>query len=176
MPLRTRAEIYGKEAAELLQEISLYPGIRQEQLYGFHSGREDTVRNLLAHLKRQGRIAEAEEGGFYPYGECPRAPDSGMVRAVWVLLDFIDRVEYHSPGEFPVKIVFFSGGEMYEIVHVAEGQEVLVPHAMGRNREGVGRRIVLVDEPGQIPLLDFPGISGFCTVDSVGNVNYYRKG
>lgn len=176
MPLRTRAEIYGKEAAGLLQEISLYPGIRQEQLYGFHPGREGTINNLLAHLKRQGRIAEAEVGGFYPYGECPRAPDSGMVRSVWVLLDFMDRVEYHSPGEFPVKIVFFSSGEMYEIVHVAEGQEALVSHAMGRNREGVGRRIVLVDEPRQISLLDFPGLTGFCTVDLAGNVSYYRKG
>ena len=161
--MRTRAEIYGKEAAELLQEVSLYPGIRREQLYGFHPGREDTVKTLLSHLKRQGRIAEAEDGGFYPYGECPRAPDNSMVRAVWVLLDFLDRVEFHLPGDFPVKIVFFSGGVMYEIIHVAEGQEVLVSHVMGRNREDGSRRIVLVDGPGQIPLLDFPGISGFCT-------------
>lgn len=87
MPLRTRAEIYGKEAAALLQEVSLYPGIRREQIHGLHPGKETTVHNLLAHLERQGRIAEAEKGGFYPYGGCPRAPDSGMVRAVWVLLD-----------------------------------------------------------------------------------------
>ncbi len=174
--MRTRAEIYGKEAAELLQEVSLYPGIRRVQLYGFHPGREDTVKTLLSHLKRQGRIAEAEDGGFYPYGECPRAPDNSMVRAVWVLLDFLDRVEFHLPGDFPVKIVFFSGGVMYEIIHVAEGQEVLVSHVMGRNREDGSRRIVLVDGPGQIPLLDFPGISGICTADPAGNVNYYRKG
>ncbi len=172
--MRTRAEIYGKEAAALIQEVSLYPGIRKEQLHAFHPGREDTVNNLLAYLKRQGRIAE--DGGFYPYGECPRAPDSGMVRAVWILLDFMDRVEFHLPGEFPVKVAFFSGGEMYEIVHAAEGQEALVSHAMGRNREDGSRRIVLVDRPGQIPLLDFSGITGFCTVDSEGNVNYYRKG
>ena len=176
MPLRTRAEIYGKEAAALLQEVSLYPGIRREQIHGLHPGKETTVHNLLAHLERQGRIAEAEDGGFYPYGECPRAPDSGMVRAVWVLLDFMDRVEFHSPGDFPVKIVFFSGGEMYEVVHAAEGQEALVSYAMGRNKEDGSRRIVLVDGPGQIPLLDFPGIIGFCTVDSAGDVSYYKKG
>ena len=176
MPLRTRAEIYGMEAVALLQEVSLYPGIREGQLSAFHPGKEGTVNNLLAHLKRQGRIAEAEDGGFYPYGECARAPDSGMVRAVWVLLDFMDRVEFHSSGDFPVKIVFFSKGEMYEIVHVAEGQEALVSHAMGRCREDGSRRIVLVDVPGQIPLLDFPGITGFCTVDSAGDVSYYRKG
>lgn len=175
MPLRTRAEIYGKEAVALLQEVSLYPGIREGQLSAFHPGKEDTVNNLLSHLKRQGRIAEAEDGGFYPYGECPRAPDSGMVRAVWVLLDFLDRVEFHSSGDFPVKVVFFSGGEMYEVVYAAEGQEALVSYAMGRNKEDGSRRIVLVDGPGQIPLLVFPGIIGFCTVDLAGNVSYYKK-
>ena len=173
--MRTRAEIYGNEAAELLREISMYPGILESQLFRFHPGKEDTVRNLLAHLKRQGRTAEAEYGGYFPYGECPRAPDSSMVKAVWVLLDFIDRVEFHSSADFPVKIVFFSGGEMYEIVHVGAGQEALVSHAMGQSRESGSRRIVLVDGPGQIPLLDFPGITGFCTVDAAGKVSYYRK-
>ena len=37
------------------------------------------------------------------------------------------------------------------------------------------RRIVLVDDPGQIPFLEFPGITGFCTVDAAGNVSYYKK-
>lgn len=173
--MRTRAEIYGKEAAELLREISMYPGILEGQLCCFHPDKEDTVRNLLAHLKRQGRVMEAEGGGYFPYGDCPRAPDSSMVRAVWVLLDFMERVEFHSTADFPVKVVFFSGGEMYEIVHVVTGQEALVAHAMGQNREPGSRRIVLVDEPEQIPLLDFPGITGFCTVDAAGKVSYYRK-
>lgn len=173
--MRSRAEIYGKEAAGLLRQVSMYPGIREEQLYGFHPGKGEVVRKLLAHLKRQGRITEAEEGGFYPYGECPRAPDSGRVRAVWVLLDFIDRVEFHSGADFPVEIVFFSGGEMYEIVSVAAGQEVLAAHAMKQSREDGSRRIVLVEEPGQIPLVDFPGITGFCTVDSAGKVSYYKR-
>jgi len=173
--LRTRAEIYGNEAAELLREISMYPGISEGQLCRFHFTKEDTVRNLLAHLKRQGRAAEADGGGYYPYGECARAPDSGMVRAVWVLLDFIDRVEFHASADFPVKIVFFSGGELYEVIHAAVGQEALVAQAVKQNREDGSRRIVLVDEPGQIPMLDFPGITGFCTVDSAGGVSYYRK-
>ena len=78
MPLRTRAEIYGKEAAALLQEVSLYPGIREGQLSAFHPGKEGTVNNLLAHLKRQGRIAEAEDGDFTLMGSVP-----GLLTAAW---------------------------------------------------------------------------------------------
>lgn len=173
--MRTRAEIYGKEAAGLLRAISLYPGILEEQLCRFHPGKEDVARNLLAHLKRQGRVVETDEGRYFPYGMDVYKSDAGMGQAVWVLLDFVDRVEFHVPGDFPVQIVFFSGGEFYEIVHAALGQEALVNHAMGLDREGGSRRIVLVDEPGQIPTLEFPGIIGYCTVASSGKVSYYKK-
>lgn len=174
--MKTRAEIYGSEASSLLQEVSMYPGILEGQLSRFHPGKGEAVRNLLAYLKKQGRIMQAESGGFYPYGECPRAPDGGMVKAVWVLLDFIGQAEFHSPADFPVKLTFFSGGELYEVVYVAGGQEALIAHALQQDKKGGGRRIVLVDGPQQIQLLDFPGIAGFCTVDPAGKVSYYRKG
>ena len=48
-------------------------------------------------------------------------------------------------------------------------------YALRQSRDSGSRRIVLVDEPGQIPLLEFPGITGFCTVDGNGNVSYYKK-
>ena len=118
-----------------------------------------------------GRTRQADTGGYFPYGNGKAETDPGMVRAAWVLLDFIDRAEYHSSSEFPVKIAFFSKGELY----AAAGQEALVTHALRQSRDSGGRRIVLVDEPGQIPLLEFPGITGFCTVDGNGNVSYYKK-
>ena len=40
-----------------------------------------------------------------------------VVQAVWVLVDFIDRVEYHAIGEFPAKVIFIADGQIYEIVH-----------------------------------------------------------
>ncbi len=173
--MKTRADIYGQEAAELLREISMYPGLSEQQLVRFHPGREDKVRNLLAHLKRQGRAAQAETGGYFPQGEHMRETDAGLIRSVWVLLDFIDRVEYHSPSDFPVKLLFFSAGSMYEVVYVAAGQEALVAQALRQYRQGESRRIVLVEDAGQIPLLDFPDISGFCTVGLDGEVSYYKK-
>ena len=173
--MKTRAELYGHEATELLRIISMYPGLSEKQLCRFYPGREDVTRNLLSHLCRQGRTRQADTGGYFPYGNGKAETDPGMVRAAWVLLDFIDRAEYHSSSEFSVKIAFFSKGALYEIVHAAAGQEALVTHALCQNRDSGGRCIVLVDDPGQIPLLEFPGITGFCIVDGSGNVSYYKK-
>ena len=99
--MKTRAELYGHEATELLRIISMYPGLSEKQLCRFYPGREAVTRNLLSHLCRQGRTRQADTGGYFPYGNGKAETDPGMVRAAWVLLDFIDRAEYHSSSEFP---------------------------------------------------------------------------
>lgn len=173
--MKTRADIYGQEATEMLRLISLYPGLIQCQLAGFFPGKDSAVvYGLLSHLKRQGRAEQSISGGWFPYGKKHQA-DSGLIQSVWVLLDVIDRVEYHSPGDFPAKVIFFSGGEIYEIVYVAVSQEALIAHALKQDARQDSRRIVLVEEPDQIPLLDFPSIAGFCTVSSSGQVLYYQR-
>ena len=169
--VKTRADIYGHEATELLRIISMYPGLSEKQLCRFYPDREDVTKNLLSHLSRQGRTRQTDTGGYFPYRNDRTETDSGMVRAAWVLLDFIDRAEYHSSSEFPVKIAFFSGGELYEIIHAAAGQEAIVSHALRQSRDSGSRRIVLVDSPEQIPMLEVPGLPGFCTVDAAGNVS-----
>lgn len=173
--MKTRADIYGQEAMELLREISMYPGLSERQLVQFHPGKEEKIKNLLVHLQRQGRTVLTETGGYFPQGEHKRVADAGLIRSVWILLDFIDRVEFHSPSDFPVKLLFFSAGDVYEVVYVSAGQEPLITQALRQCRQGEGRRIVLVDDAGQIPLLDFPDISGFCTVEPDGTVSYYKK-
>lgn len=173
--MKTRADIYGQEAMEILRIINLYPGLWEQQLYGFFTGKEEKVMNLLSHLKRQGRITQDDTGRIFPYGKHVTGTDISLIRSVWVLLDFIDRAEFHSTSEFPVKIIFFADGELYEIIHIAYGQEALVTHALSIEKKHTGRRIVLVDDPAQIHCLNFPGISGFCTTDSSGRINYYKK-
>lgn len=171
--MKTRAEIYGNEAAALLRTITMYPGLSEQQLLCFHPGKEEIIKTLLSHLRRQGRIFQTDTGGCFPAGWTARA-DKALIQAVWVLLDFIEQVEYHSPGDFPVKLIFFANDEMYEIVYVAAGQEALVNNAL-RNNRGGSRRIVLVDEPEHIYKIDCPGISGFCTTDADGRVHYFKK-
>lgn len=54
--MKTRAEIYGNEATDLLRIVTMYPGLCEHQLLCFHPGKEDTTKALLSHLERQGRI------------------------------------------------------------------------------------------------------------------------
>ena len=54
--MKTRAEIYGNEAATLLRTVTMYPGLSQQQLLCFHPGKSETAKALLSHLERQGRI------------------------------------------------------------------------------------------------------------------------
>lgn len=64
---------------------------------------------------------------------------------------------------------------MYEIICVEKGQEALVGQLLNQNREGMGKRIVIVEEPAQISQLEILGVSGFCTVTINGKINYYKK-
>lgn len=175
MPIKSRADIYGMEVTELLREISMYPGINDRQLQRFHPGKEEKIGTVLAHLQKQGRIRKDISGGYSLTGKTKAVQDRNAARAVWVLLDFLDWVEFHSVSEFPAYITFFADGEVYEIVYAAHGQEVLVSQVMKSRKGDPCKRIVLVDSPSQISALDFPGITGFCSVDSLGNVQYYKK-
>ena len=151
----------------------MYPGLNMQQLLCFHPGKEEIIKTLLSHLQKQGRIFQTDTGGYFPSGWAAKS-DSSLIRAAWVLLDFIGQVEYHAPGDFPVKLIFFANGELYEIVYSASGQEALINHALRDDRSG-GRRIILVDNPEDIRRIDCPGISGFCTVDAAGQVHYFKK-
>ena len=51
--------------------------------------------------------------------------DAGMMAAVWVLIDFIEEVEFHSVSDYPAKLLFFAGGEVYEVIYVPLNQEAL---------------------------------------------------
>ena len=173
IPIKTRAEIYGNEAAALLRIVTMYPGLNMQQLLCFHPDKEEIIKTLLSHLQKQGRIFQTDTGGYFPSGWAAKS-DNSLIRAAWVLLDFIGQVEYHAPGDFPVKLIFFANGELYEIVYAASGQEALINHALRDDRSG-GRRIILVDNPEDIRRIDCPGISGFCTVDEAGQVHYFKK-
>ena len=58
--MKTRAEIYGNEAATLLRIVTMYPGLNMQQLLCFHPGKEEIIKTLLSHLQKQGRIFQTD--------------------------------------------------------------------------------------------------------------------
>jgi len=174
--MKTRQQIYGQEAASILRDVSMYRALKEEQLLRLYPGKQDKVQKLLIHLVRQGRIFYDKGRGLYRAGADEEAPiDRGLLAAIWVLVDFIDRVEYHSVCDFPGKVVFFADGEVYEIVYAAYGQEALINHALSNRQGEPPQYIILVDKLEQIMSLQIPNANGYCTVSDDGTVQYYQK-
>lgn len=172
--MKTREQIYGQEAASILRDISMYRVLTEGQLFRLYPGKQAAVRNLLGYLVRQGRICQ-RDGLYCAAPECAEDVDRGLLAAVWVLVDFIDRVEYHAVGEFPAKIIFIADGEVYEIVHAQPGKETLLAQIMGQQGDEASHYLVLVDDPEQIGGLELPHVCGYCTVSPEGEVQYYQK-
>ena len=149
--MKTRTELYGKEAKSLLRDITMYRALTEEQVLRLYPGKRETMKNLLSYLTKQDRIYYID-GLYCPTPECAEDVDRGLLAAVWVLADFIDRVEYHSVAEYPAKIIVLSSAG-----------------------EHPSRYLVLVDDPGQIEQLQIPHASGYCTVSPEGDVHYYQK-
>lgn len=171
--MRTRKALYATEAQEIVRTLTLYKTLACEQIYRIFPGREKNVKNLLTVLIKQGRIFyDSERGLLSGSSECMTSPDTGTIASFWVLLDFIDRAEYHTASDFPVNISFFSEGELYEIIYVAYGQELLVEHALSEKDDT--RRIIVVESRKQIEQLAIPGVSGYCTVSPEGKISYYK--
>ena len=176
--MKTREQIYGDEASDLLRTITMYKCLYETQLTKLYPGKEQTIKNLLTHLSRQGRIYYNPQLRRYAANkDCDMRADQNMISAVWILLDFIEHVEYHSPSDFPVKLCFFTDGESYEVVHVPAEQEILISHALENktaDADAASKRILLIDSPEQIGNIQIAHVSGYCKVASDGSTLYYK--
>ena len=77
------------------------------------------MKALITSLIKQGRIYYDQDKNLLCDSlEASDTPDYGMIAAVWILLDFEEAVVYHTSGEFPVKLHFFSRDEAYEVIYV----------------------------------------------------------
>ena len=173
--MKNHAAIYQREATEMLQNIAQYPGLIEEQLCRFFPEKESTAKILLSHMLKEGRAYRADNGRYYINQEAQNSADDALSRCIWVLLDFIEQVEYHTAGEFPVEILCFANEDLYEIIPIPRGKETIVSRMLHLPQKDTGKRIVVVDDAAQIDTLDIPQAVGFCTVAEDGSVNYYRK-
>ena len=140
-----------------------------------YTGKEEKIENLLTFFVRQGRIFFDKALEMYHDG-MESSPDYEMIAALWVLADFIDKSDYHSSTDFPVKLIFIADGELYEVIYVASGNETLVEHALAQREQDAEKRIVIVDGTEQFSRLNIPDVTAYCTVDmDSGAVQYYKQ-
>ena len=170
-----RKDLYAKEASALLRIVTMYRVVLETQIYRFFPGKDEVIKKLLNNFVRQGRIEYCPDTRRYAAASDDlRQIDHSLQRAIWVLVDFIAKVEFHTPSDYPTKVVFFADSEMYEIIHIPFDSEILVRQALLQRGEFDGKRIIIVDVSEQIKNIDIPAVAGFCTVGEDGSVQYYK--
>lgn len=145
--------------AEITRLLSLYRALTLAQLEKLYPElSEEKLAALLRRLEKSGRLLlEQETGMLYRSKECTRNP--AVIAAFWVLLDFLPELTYHTVSDFPVTLTFYTQSDCYDVIHVPEEKEMLMNHALPAWKEDSPRRLVIVEQTGQIPLLRFPGIA-----------------
>lgn len=173
--MKSREQIYRKEAAELLRDLTTYHYMYREQLLRLYPGKESKIENLLSYFTKQGRIFYEKERNLYHDGT-ETAPDMCMLASIWVLIDFIEKTEYHSAVDFPATLVFVADGELYEVLHVPADKEAVMEHAMVQQGSDAEKRIVIVEDASQIARLSIPHTTAYCIVDmQTGAVQYFKQ-
>ena len=172
--MKTRADIYGKDVAEVVRMITTYHHIRKDQLLRLFPEKEGKIENLLSILSKEGRIQYEPETEVYHDGT-KESPGHALQSALWVLADFIEKVEYHSSADFPSTVIFFAEGQLYEVIYVEPDKEALIEHALAMMECDAEKRIVIVETTEQIGRLSIPDVTAFCTVDTdTGTVQYFK--
>lgn len=172
--MKARGQTYRQAADSLLRDISMYRALTKKQILGLYPGKEHTIRKLLDYMTGQARVFY-ENGVYFSGQDRPKNIDWGLMAAVWIIVDFIERVEFHCAGEFPVKAIFSADGEVYEVIHIERGKETMISNILAAAGGTPSHRLVMVDDPEQINGLDIPNACGYCTVSPNGEVQYYQK-
>lgn len=83
-----------------------------------------TAEKIIRALKNEVMLHEIS-GGYYLGVDPMCQPDQRMILAVWVLLQFIDRVDpmAHYPATYPSQIFFLKEDIGYEIVVLYDGEQ-----------------------------------------------------
>ncbi|MPM40389.1 hypothetical protein SDC9_87029 [bioreactor metagenome] len=139
----------------------------------------ETAAKIIRSLKRQLMISEIS-GGYYLGVDPMCQPDQRIILAVWVLLQFIGRVEpmAHYPATYPSQIFFLKEDMGYEIVVLYDGEQHLtrllqpeedlkyifvLPHA------SMAKELVLPSAPCLFATVDYDGAE-------VPSVKFYTEG
>ena len=164
-----------KHLTEIVRLLSMYQSLTFFQFAKlFPELPEEKLLTLIRRLEKNGRLIYLMDESLLLWSkDCEANP--ATIASFWVLLDFQSDIIYHTVSEFPVTLTFYTQTDAYDVIYVPEEKEMLINHALSANSKDAARKLVIIERPGQIPKIHFPGIAAFCTVTKDGQVQYYRK-
>lgn len=111
----------------ILKWLSQYEALPKELvIHLLHQKPRATTERIIRSLYKQNRISYLSSG--YYIGSGPKAkPDLKMIQALWVLIQFSDKVDpkAHMPAAFPSQVFFMKDGVGYEILVLRAGEHHL---------------------------------------------------
>lgn len=173
--MKTRKEIYGKEATEILRNVTVYHSIYKRQLnFLMPNIKPDVFQKILFHLQNNRRIYYDKNTDIL-YADADTALNLDVIKCLWVLCDFIEKVDFHSSSDFPVNIVFFCENELYEVSYIPENKEAIFEQGF-KNYEVEGKRIIVLENVEQISKMQISDVTAYCIVnDETGEVKYFKS-
>lgn len=172
--MKTRQDLYRNEALPLINTITTYRTLRKNQIMKmFPPNKTNSIEMFIKQFTHRGLIYRSESG-LYLSSDPAIQVDMPLINAFWVLLDFYEKVEYHSKSIYPAQICFFADNQFYEIIDIPPDKEQMISVALSGQREP-SKRILILSDMNQIAKLDVTGTAGYCTVSRDGDVSYYQK-
>lgn len=168
-------------SGRVLDLIRKYNVMERGQVELFFPGERTGVVRAMKRLEKNRQIFCNPYTGLVSSSEFAYSlKDEGTIGALWVLGDMMGKrqVEGHflaQREDFPVRIVFFDRGEIYDILYVGAGDVKLVNGIYGKMRRPEGRHIVAIEDKELMGQIRIPDVVGFCLVRDCGEVEYYRK-
>lgn len=116
-----------QEEQHIIRWLTEYGALAKSQVVRMLKDKPpQTSEKIIRTLKREVLIHDIS-GGYYLGVDPMCQPDQRIILAVWVLLQFIDKVEpmAHYPATYPAQIFFLKEDMGYEIVVLYEGEQHL---------------------------------------------------
>jgi len=168
-----------QEEQHVIKWLSQYGALTGTQVIRLlHDKPQAVAEKIIHNLTRHGHIASISDG-YYLGLDSLCNPDQRLLSAVWVLLQFIEKVDpmAHYPATYPSQLFFLKGDVGYEVVVLYEGEQHLAK--LLQPQDDVKYIIVLpsISMVAQLRLPKIPCL--FATVNYNGadapTVNFYSE-
>jgi|GEM_PF-2636388 len=160
---------------EILKILGNYKRLRKEHICRFFP--DETTKYRIKALLNQKVIVE--DGEYLKVNDASKIKYSyNEDKAFEVLLYFIehfkDKVEHHSPEEYPFTLFFTLNNKLYDVAVIEPGQEDIQCQLI--NNSMAGRVLIVVENMAQaqkVKSLIRDKELGYITIDN-GEVSYYE--